>query len=157
MDGQALWSEEAVVQQPRQVERAGVVTGHVRVAQHEIHVVDGVDPAEERPQLAQPVGSPLELLSNPRTPDQPGHLPRIQFLQRLQLPVGIPPHSTNQLAQLLLDDLCTQVLVSEFEVGQEMVVEEVPEGTVADIVQQRRQPHQALDTRPRWDVVARSH
>ena len=47
--------EHAVVQQPVEVERPGAVARHVGVAEHEIHVVDGVQPAEQAPQKPQPL------------------------------------------------------------------------------------------------------
>ena len=47
MDRQAAVGEEAVMQQPLEVERPRAVAGHVGVAEDEVHVVDGVDAAEQ--------------------------------------------------------------------------------------------------------------
>src|SRR5262249_32649063 len=47
---QTLGSEETVMQQAIEVERLGTMSGHIAVAEHKIHVVDRVDPAEERSQ-----------------------------------------------------------------------------------------------------------
>ena len=51
VNGQARRSEERVVQQPIDIERSCAVAGHVGVAKHEVHVVYGVDSAEERSQF----------------------------------------------------------------------------------------------------------
>ena len=42
------------MQQPLEIERPGVVARHVGVAEHEIHVVDRVDAAEQAAQSTQP-------------------------------------------------------------------------------------------------------
>ena len=56
---QPLRRKEAVVQQAEQVEGLDVVPRHVRIAEDEIHVVDRIDAAEQRPQLDEPVGVSL--------------------------------------------------------------------------------------------------
>ena len=61
------------MQQSRQVEGLGVEARHVGVAEDEIHVVDGVDAAEQRTQLAQPVRVPLVVIAA-RAANQPGDL-----------------------------------------------------------------------------------
>ena len=54
VDGQAALGEHAVAEQPVEVERPNAVARHVRVAKHEIHVVDGVEAAEQAAQETEP-------------------------------------------------------------------------------------------------------
>src|SRR4029453_15705997 len=65
---------------------------------------------------------------------------------------GAAPEAADQLAQLLLDDLLAHDLVREVPVGEEVVVEEVPEGAMADVVEQARHPEQLLEERRRGGV-----
>ena len=46
MNRQSRWSEECIVQDSIQIESLRVIAGHVRIAEDEVHVVDGVDTAE---------------------------------------------------------------------------------------------------------------
>ena len=55
VDRQPFVGEQAVVQQPIEVEGLGAVARHVGVAEHEIHVVDRVQAAEQAPQKPQPL------------------------------------------------------------------------------------------------------
>lgn len=48
MNRQAVFGEEAVVNQAGNIERLGVVPRHVRIAEHEVHIVHRVDATEQR-------------------------------------------------------------------------------------------------------------
>ena len=73
VDRQPLRTEEAVVQQTIQIKRLLAVPGHVGVAEHEVHVVDRVDAAQQTPQQYQPARLFL-LIALARPRDQPGDL-----------------------------------------------------------------------------------
>ena len=60
-------------------------------------------------------------------------------------PFGIAADAADQVAQLAADDLAADDLVVQAEVGQVMLVEEMPERAVAHVVQQGGQAHQRLD------------
>ena len=55
----------------------------------------------------------------------------------------------NNSPQLVFNDLRADILVSQIELSQKMVVEEVTERAVSDVMQQRRHPQQTLDVRSR--------
>ena len=55
VDRQPLGGEHAVVQQAVEVEGPHAVARHVGVAEHEVHVVDGVQAAEQAAEEAEPV------------------------------------------------------------------------------------------------------
>ena len=46
VDGESVSSEKTVVDQSRQIECSRVVARHVRIAEHKVHIVHGVDSAE---------------------------------------------------------------------------------------------------------------
>ena len=62
----------------------------------------------------------------------------------------------DQRPQFVQDDVLPQVLVRQPILAEKVVIEEVAVGTVPDVVQQRRQPYQALDVRPRRRRLGRA-
>ena len=70
----------------------------------------------------------------------------------MKAPAGAAPQAAQGVGQLLADDALAEQLVGEVEVHQEVVVEEVAEGAVADVVQQAGHAQQLLDQRRRGRV-----
>ena len=61
------------------------------------------------------------------TADQKRDLFGIDLFQRLKRAIGIATNSTQQVAEFLLDDAGTDVLVGDAELIEELVIEEMPE------------------------------
>ena len=61
--------------------------------------------------------------------------------------VGAPAEPADGVPQLLADDALPDQLVGEVDVGQEVVVEEVPERPVAHVVEEPGHAEELLDQR----------
>src|SRR5262249_18489242 len=59
--------------------------------------------------------------------------------------IGVFANAANQVGQLGRDDSLAKILMSEAKAAEKMVVKEMPERSVADVVEQSCQPHQAFD------------
>ena len=142
--------KEAVVQQPGQVERPAAVARHVGVAEHEIHVVDRVQPAEEAAEEGSHCGGVEgRRWLGPR--DQQHDLLGIEGLAVGQPAVGIASDAADGGGEVPADDLAAEDFVVQPVIGQVMGVEKVTERPVAHVVQQAGQPHE------RFDVAAAGH
>ena len=147
-----LVGKRAVVQQPVEIERPAAVARHVGVAEHEIHVVDRVQPAEKAPQKPQPL-RPLG-----RDAFRPGNqkhdLLGIERFAVGEPGVRIAADAADQVGELPANDLAAEHLVVQSVVGQKMLVEKMPERPVPHVVQQGGQPHERLDVAPAGHVGA---
>ncbi len=144
--------EKAVVEQPVQIEGARTVAGHGTVAQHKIHIVHGVNAAEQRAQQAQPDRHFAVRVAGPF--DQVGNLLRLQRFVRGQCAVRIGANSPDQLRQVRNNDLSAQVFMGQIVLIEKMVIEEMPERPVADIVEQGSKAQQAFDVGPRRNLFS---
>ena len=147
---QAVRAEEAVVQQSLEIERPGVVARHIGVAEHEIHVVDGVDAAEQAAQQNEPARHRRRGGSG-RAGDQQHDLFRIESLVGLQPAVRIAAHAREQIAQFVPDDVAAQRFVGQAEIGQKVFVEKMAERSVPHVVQQAGHAEQ------RFDIASAGH
>ena len=131
------------MQQPVQVEGPGAVAGHVGVAEHEVHIVDRVDTAEQAAQQGQPAGylglhgraSVGGCSAGPRPGDQQGNLGRVELFAGLKLTMRVAAHASQQRPELFADDPGADRLVSFAQAGQEMLVEEMSKRTMPHVVQ----------------------
>ncbi len=153
MNRKSALREEAVMQQAINIEGLRVDARHVGIPEHEIHVVDRVNPAEQRSQFAEPLRVAVVFLS-PRPTNQKGNLLRINLLQRLKLAARIAADSPQQITEFMLDNGSSDVLMRHAVLVEVMVVKKVPERAMAHIVQKAGHPDQALHQRPRRDIRA---
>ncbi len=68
-------------------------------------------------------------------------------LSRFEGPRWASREGAQQVPHLLADDPLAHQLVGQPEVGEEVVVEEMPERAVTDVVEQSRHPQQLLEQR----------
>ena len=130
VDRQPLGGEGAIVQQPVEVEGPGAIARHVGVAEHEIHVVDGVQAAEEAAQKPQPLRRPVRRLRlGPG--DERSDLLGVERFVGVKRPLGLrrtprirSPNSRRMIS--LPSDFVVQA-----EIGQKMFVEKMSERAVA--------------------------
>ena len=150
VERQALRREEAVVDDPVEV-RPHRDAAHVGVPEHVVEVVRGVDPGEHGLQEREPariarrrlrVGLPHEVAD-------PLGLDRLAGGEHA---VGAPPEPADRVPELLPDDPLADQLVGEVDVGQEVVVEEVPERPVAHVVEEPGHAEELLHERGRGGV-----
>ena len=87
VDRQSPFAKKCVAKQSLEIEGPCAVARHVGIAQHEIHVVDGVEPAEQTPQHDQPAGLVGGIIID-WPGDQPGNLVGIDSLAVRQTAVG---------------------------------------------------------------------
>ena len=149
VDRQPLAAEEAVVQQPVEIERPRAVARHVGVAEHEVHVVDRVDAAEQAAQQPQPARL-LLVIALARPGDQQGDLLRIERLAVRQPLVGIAAQLPQQRPNSRRMICAAERFVGQAVMPQEMLVEEMAERPVPHVVQQAGHPHQRLDVARGW-------
>lgn len=146
VDCQSAVCKEAVMDESGDVERASVVAGHVRVAEHEVHVVNGIDTAEQRPQAAEPVRVSFLFVGVAGwAANEPGDLSGVQFFERLQSSAGVASDAPDNIAQFVFNNVTADVFVSQSELFEVMIVEEVAEGAVSDIVEQAGDTNEAFD------------
>src|SRR5262249_45287683 len=108
----------------------------------------------ERPEQPKPGWNAAGILEGSALPgrrsfDEEGDLFWLERFLWQQPAVWISTNATNQLSQFRRDNSLAEVFVSDVETAQVMIVEEVTKRPVADVVQQRGQPHQAFDVRLR--------
>ena len=89
-----------------------------------------------------------------RAGDEHGDLLGVERLVVRQASVGVAANAAEQVAQFVTDDVGPEGLVVQAVVGQEVLVEEVPERAVPHVVQQGGHPHQRLDVGPAGQVRA---
>ena len=87
------------MQQAFEVEHAGVVARHVGVAEHEIHVVDRVQAAEQTAEELQPARAQSGSLARRGTRDEIGDLRGIEFFARGRVGAGVAADAADQVAQ----------------------------------------------------------
>ena len=151
VQGQPLLGEEGVVDDPVDVDGAHRHAAHVGVAEHVIHVVRRVDAREDRLQEGEPPGV-AGLGAGEGFPHQVADPVGIDGLAGGEGTGRAPPEPPDGVAQLFPDDALADHLVGQVEVHQEVVVEEVPEGAVAHVVEEARHAEQLLDQRRRRAV-----
>ena len=151
VERQAALRKERIVDDPIDVDRPHRDTAHVGVAQHVVHVVGREHAREERLEMRQPLRVRLERLGV-GLPHQVADPLRIDGLAALEGAARAPPEAPEDLRQLLADDPLADQLVGQLVIDQEVVVEEVAEGAVADVVDQSRRPQELLDQRKRGRV-----
>ena len=142
VEREAVLREEGVEAQPRDVDDVEGKAGHEGVALDIIEVVHGIDAGEELPEELEPPGHRFVALV--RHLDQEGHRRRVERLARGKGSRGAPPDPGDHPPQLPDDDQPAQILMGEPVLVQEMVVEEVAVGAVADVVEETRHPEQLL-------------
>lgn len=138
VNGEAGFGEEGVVDEAGDIEGTGVVASHESVAEDEIHVVDGVDAAEEGAEFDEPIGLAFGGIARvgAGSADEPGDLLGLDFLKGGEMPVGGASNTAEQVAKLVFNDVGAERLVRDAELVEVLVVEEMSKGAVADIVQQ---------------------
>lgn len=153
VNGQPSVAEETVVQQAMQIERLGTVARHEGVSQDKVHVVYGIDAAEQAAEHRQPLGMPFGI-GRARAGNDKGHLPGVELFARFKLAVGAAPHAAQQIAEFIDNDLRAEDFVREIELAQVVFVEEMAERAMADIVQERSHAYQAFDIPSAGDIRA---
>ncbi len=143
VDGQPARREDAVVKESFEVEGAGVVARHVGVAEDEVHVVDRVEAAKQTAEQAEPMEGLVVGLA--RAADEEGDLGGVEHFTGFEAAAGIAAHGTEEMAQLMLDDVGTEGFVGEAVVGEEVVIEEMAERAVSHVMEQRGHAQQRLD------------
>ena len=83
VDREPLGGEHGVVQQAVEVECPGAIARHVGVAEHEVHVVDRIEAAEQAAEESQPARPPFGV-GGARPGDEKGDVFRVERFLRLQ-------------------------------------------------------------------------
>ena len=152
--------DERVPAQALDVDRADRDAGQVCVAPDVVEVVDGEDARQERLQPADPERH--RGVGEGRLRDEEGDPGRVDALAvgepvALGDGAGRPSEATQERPELVLDDPLRQVLVGQAlvaaaprvgrggELGQDLVVEEVGERSMADVVEQAGHPERLDD------------
>ena len=68
------------------------------------------------------------------------------LFERLQATTGIASYPADDIAQFVFDDMAADVFVSQPELFEVVIVEEMSEGAVADIMQQTGDANETFDT-----------
>ncbi len=161
VEGQAPLRDEGVAAQPLGVHRPRGDAGEVGVPAHVVEVVDREDARQEGLQPADPAWH--RRILEGRLGDEERHpawVDRLALGERVAGgdPVArSPSQAGDQGRQLPLDDELGEILVGERlpvgpapvrgrrEGGQDVIVEEMGEGAVADVVEQPRNPQRLHD------------
>lgn len=143
--GEPLFREEAVVNQSGDIKGLRIEPCHVGVTQDEVHIVNGIDAAEERSQLLEPAR--VSRFRGLRSPDQPRNLAGVELFQRLQLSVRITANSPNEVPENPFNNDSADVFVGHSELVEVVVIKEVPEWSVSHIVQEGSDASGAFDVR----------
>ncbi len=144
MNGQSLVRDERVVDQPGEVDGPDRHAAHVRIAQDVVQVVRRVDAADDRLQEGEPLGIARAVLGR-IFQDEKGHVIGVQLLAGREGTMGAAADLLDDVAQVLPDDHLADPFVGEPELFQEIFVEKVAEGAVADVVHQGGDAEQFLD------------
>ncbi len=144
VEGEPFVAEEGVVDDALDVDGPHGHPAHVGIAQDIVHVVRGVDPREERLEVGQPAGMG-GLRFRVALAHEIADPLRVNVLSGLEGAGRATALTADQITELLGDDALAELLVGEVEIHEKIVVEEVPEGTVADVVQETRHPQQLFD------------
>src|ERR1051325_209715 len=153
MEGQTFWGKKCVMDQTLAIDRADGNAAHIRIPRNVVEIVEGKNSARKRLQKTNPLWF-LRILLTAGFLDRKCNVFRSQLLSRCKRPAGAPPELTDDVPQISLNDRLTQILVGQTEVDQEIVVEEVAEGTMAEIVQQAGDPHVLFDESRRRAFVS---
>jgi len=143
-----------VVEEPSPIHGTDGNTGHVCIAQDIIDIIESENAPEELLEQEKPLRI-FSILFPQRPLNEERHMLRVDGFPFLQGTMRAPPDSLQEGRNFFPDDMLADLLMIRFESRKILLVEEMTEGSVADVMEETSEPEEFFDIRGRRKVFTK--